>query len=135
MIDLFVVDTSALISAHLTPLSANRMAYDLAYAKGMAVFSKSTFHEFAVTFSREKFERYQSLENRLEMISLVERRAHFAEITVEINACRDPNDDMFLELAVSCSATGIITRDPDLLALHPFRGIPILSPADFLKMF
>ena len=135
MIDLFIVDTSALISAHLTPLSINRKAYDMAFTKGLAVFSKSTFHEFAVTFSREKFERYQSLENRLKMISLVERRAHFAELTVEINACRDPNDDMFLELAVSCQASAIITRDPDLLTLHPFRGIPILSPADFLKLF
>jgi uncharacterized protein len=113
----------------------NRMAYDLACNKGIAVFSKATFHEFAATFSREKFERYQTLENRLGMISLVERRAHFADVTVKIEACRDPNDDMFLELAVSCSASAIITRDPDLLTLHPFRGIPILTPADFLKVF
>jgi len=135
MIDLFVIDTSALISAHLTPQSANRQAYDLVCKRGIAVFSNSTFHEFALTFSREKFEQYQPLDNRLEMISLVERRAHFAEVAVKINACRDPTDDMFLELAISCKASTIITRDPDLLELHPFRSIPILSPSDFLKMF
>ena len=99
MIDLFVMDTSALISAHLTPHSANRQAYDLAFNRGVVVFSKPTFHEFALTFSREKFERYQSLEERLKMISLVERKAHFSDVSVKLTVCRDPTDDMFLELA------------------------------------
>lgn len=31
-------------------------------------------------------------------------------------------------------ATCIITGDDGLLALHPFQGIPILSPSDFLDM-
>jgi uncharacterized protein len=42
---------------------------------------------------------------------------------------------MFLSLAVAIGAACIITRDLDLLTLHPFRGIPIVSPADFLKSF
>ena len=44
----------------------------------------------------------------------------------------DPKDDKFLEIAVNGSATYIITGDPDLLTLHPFRGIPIVSPDIFL---
>ena len=28
----------------------------------------------------------------------------------------------------------IVSGDQDLLALHPFAGIPILRPADFLEM-
>jgi len=135
MTDLFILDTSVLISAHLLPHSTPRQAYDLARQRGFPVFSKSTFHEFATTFTREKFERYQSLENRIKMIELVEERGHFKEVSVNITECRDPNDDMFLELAVSCMATAIISNDPDLLLLHPFRSIPILSPADFLRTF
>jgi predicted nucleic acid-binding protein len=30
-------------------------------------------------------------------------------------------------------ADAIVTGDKDLLTLHPFRGIAILTPADYLK--
>lgn len=132
MTDLFVIDTGVLISAHLLPHSAPRQA-DLARQRGLAVFSKATFHEFATTFTREKFERYQPLENRLKMIALIEDRGHFKETDIQITECRDPNDNKFLELAVSCKASAIISSDTDLLMLHPFRDIPILTPTDFLK--
>ena len=56
------------------------------------------------------------------------------EIVERVTACRDPDDDMFLEVAVNGRATHIVTGDKDLLALHPFRGIPILTPADFLAL-
>jgi predicted nucleic acid-binding protein len=35
-------------------------------------------------------------------------------------------------LAVSGQASCVIAGDEDLLTLHPFRGIPILNPAQFL---
>jgi uncharacterized protein len=35
-------------------------------------------------------------------------------------------------LAVSGGATRIITGDADLLALHPFRGIAIVTPQPLL---
>jgi putative PIN family toxin of toxin-antitoxin system len=55
------------------------------------------------------------------------------EIPSPIRACRDPRDDKFLELAVHGRAGILITGDADLLALHPFQGVDILSPADFLS--
>lgn len=54
---------------------------------------------------------------------------------IEITACRDPRDNKFLELAVAAKAACIVTGDNDLLALHPFRSVPILSPSDFLVSF
>ena len=45
----------------------------------------------------------------------------------------DPKDDKFLELAVNGHADLIISGDADLLALNPFRGIPIVTPADFVQ--
>lgn len=46
--------------------------------------------------------------------------------------CRDPNDDKYLVLAQAGSADVIVSSDDDLLVLHPWRGISIPSPADFL---
>lgn len=42
-------------------------------------------------------------------------------------------DDKFLELAVNGHADLIVSGDADLLALGPFRGIPIITPATFLR--
>lgn len=46
--------------------------------------------------------------------------------------CRDPKDDMYLELALSGKADCIITGDPDLLVLNSFENIPIITPKEFL---
>ena len=54
------------------------------------------------------------------------------ETSERIRACRDPNDDKFLEVAVSGKAHYLIMCDQDLLVLHPFRGTPILKPAAFM---
>jgi len=36
-------------------------------------------------------------------------------------------------LAINGRAGAILTGDADLLALNPFRGIPIIAPAAFLR--
>jgi putative PIN family toxin of toxin-antitoxin system len=59
--------------------------------------------------------------------------AELVPIVERIAACRDPTDDKFLELAVSGHADLIISGDADLLALNPFRNIPIVTPAIFVQ--
>jgi uncharacterized protein len=51
-----------------------------------------------------------------------------------VTVCRDPKDNKFLEVAATGRADVIVTGDDDLLVLHPFRGIPILGPREFLTM-
>lgn len=49
-------------------------------------------------------------------------------------ATPDPNDEMILECALAAEADYIVSGDKKhLLPLRRFRGIPILSPADFLR--
>jgi predicted nucleic acid-binding protein len=50
-----------------------------------------------------------------------------------IQVCRDPRDDMVLEVAVDGRADYVVTGDQDLLVLHPFEEIPIVKPATFLE--
>ena len=56
------------------------------------------------------------------------------EVTQVVTDCRDANDNKFLELALSGNADFIITGDADLLSLHPWRGVAILSPSDYLAL-
>jgi uncharacterized protein len=62
-----------------------------------------------------------------------EAAAYPTQIICAIKACCDPKDDQFLELAKSADADCIITKDNDLLVLHPFEGIPILNGSHFLN--
>lgn len=46
---------------------------------------------------------------------------------------RDPDDDHVLACALAAGADLIITGDQDLVVLHSWRGIAILTPADALR--
>lgn len=49
-----------------------------------------------------------------------------------MKASPDPNDDHILGCALAAGAKIVLTGDKDLLELHPFRGIAIVTPAQFL---
>jgi putative PIN family toxin of toxin-antitoxin system len=86
-------------------------------------------------FSRPKFEKYISLETRLSFVENIISNALVLEPKDKVNICRDPKDNMFLELALTAGASCIISGDQDLLVLHPFDKIPIISAGDFLSFF
>ncbi|MBS1531115.1 MAG: putative toxin-antitoxin system toxin component, PIN family [Bacteroidetes bacterium] len=133
---LFVLDTNTLISAFLlSDKSVSALAYYLAKSKGLIVMSEDTLNEFADVFIRPKFDSYVASDKRLAIIEDLKDVVKIVPVTNYITACRDPKDNKFLELAVDAGAECIITGDKDLLVLHPFQNIPILTAADFLKQF
>ena len=83
--------------------------------------------------SRKQFRRYVDEEEVRSFLAALTREAQWIDVEARIQACRDPKDDKFLELAVNGGAELIVSGDADLLALNPFRGIPIVSPADFVR--
>lgn len=115
--------------------SVSGSALKKARETGTLLVSTQIASEYFNVFSRPKFERYISLETRLAFIENIISNALMVEPVEKITACRDPKDDMFLELAVTAEASCIISGDEDLLVLHPFSGISIVSAGDFLKLF
>ena len=94
--------------------------------------SLATLGELNEVLRRPRFDRYLREEERLEFLATVARDSELVEVTAAVSVCRDPRDDKFLELALSGAATHVISGDDDLLSLHPFRGVAILSPHDFV---
>ncbi len=127
-----VLDTNVAISAALLPQSTPRQAFDQVLEQGASLISIATLAELNEVLRRSRFNRYLREEERLEFLSTLVRESELVEVTAAVSVCRDPKDDKLLELAVSGAATHIITGDDDLLVLHPFRGIAILSPHDFV---
>ena len=129
----FVFDTNIFISAILLEGSINAKAIDMALKAGEVVVSDATFSEFTQVLFRGKFDRYLTYERRLQAISKLERDTKTYPVKSIITACRDPKDNMYLELAVDCKAHCIITGDKDLLVLHPLKNIPIFTASEFLN--
>ena len=96
--------------------------------------SAATFAEFTEVLFRKKFDKYFNEERRLQIVQKLERDALVFDVNVSIDVRRDPKDNKFLELAVASAALCIVTGDQDLLILHPFSGIQIISAVDFLRL-
>jgi uncharacterized protein len=91
--------------------------------------------EIVDVLSRERFRtkygiRKQDIETLFLLFTL---RGEQLAPEHRIEVCRDPKDDKLLEIAVEGKADALVTGDDDLLVLHPFRGIPIIGPAEFLR--
>ena len=80
-----------------------------------------------------KVDRYISLEHRKEYFRYFGRVVEKVEIIRKIKACRDPKDNKFLDAAINGQAEVIITSDKDLLILHPYQSIQIITPAQYLN--
>lgn len=128
-----VVDTNVLVSQLVLPFSVPDEAVRKAVTSGRLLFSDSTLKELADVLSRPKFDRYVKSENRKQFLSGLCSLGEFVPIIQLVRECRDPKDDEFLEVALNGRADLILTGDADLLAMHPWRGVAILSPTDYLK--
>lgn len=131
----FVFDTSVIVSALLLKDSRSREAFDLALDHGVILLSLPIVKELDDVLSRPKFDRYLIREEREHFLAALVWEAVFIEIKERVKACRDPKDDMLFELAVNGSAACIVSGDKDLLELHPFRAIPIMTPDEFIALF
>jgi len=129
----FVFDTNVVISALLLSDSVARQAFDRATQTGKLLISSATIEELNAVLQRKGFERYITEEERMEFLSAFVRDSILVEIVERVVACRDSNDDKFLELAINGKATCMVSGDEDLLVLHPFRGIAIVTPRQFLE--
>ncbi|WP_204353011.1 putative toxin-antitoxin system toxin component, PIN family [Salinicola peritrichatus] len=128
-----MIDTNLWISRLLVPYGPAARAVDHGLTWGIALLSEETLTELSDVLSRPKFDRYVSRDDRQNFLRLLGGIVRLIPITQRISACRDPKDDKFLDVALNGEAQLLLAGDQDLLELHPFHGIEILRPADFLE--
>lgn len=127
-----VLDTNIFVSALLKENSLPALAVYLVAQRHVLLKSPATERQLFEVLARPYF------------APLIARAAHgwlsellataeAVTITERIVACRDPTDDKFLELAVNGRADMLVSGDADLLALNPFRGIPVVPAATFVQ--
>jgi putative PIN family toxin of toxin-antitoxin system len=135
-----VLDTSTLVSAALRVGSVPYQALLEALGAWDVCASAETSAELEQVLGREKFDRYLDGALRREFVVLIRRNVHlFAVENTDLMTidppCRDSRDNQFLASALVAEADVLVSSDEDLLVLHPWRGIPIVTPAEFLVRF
>jgi putative PIN family toxin of toxin-antitoxin system len=133
-----ILDTSVLVSAALRPGSSPHRALLQALATCDLCASAETLAELERVLGRRKLDRYLERELRREFAALIRRHAQLfavsaAELAAVKPACRDTQDNQFLALARVSQADLIVSGDEDLLVLHPWCGLAIVTPAGFLS--
>ena len=134
MIERVVFDTSTLVSAVIRPDSIPWQALRRPFLSGEVCASAETLAEMEEVLERSKFDRYLDRPTRRGAAEQIRRDCRmFVMDPVDASPpCRDPRDNKFLALALIANADAIISSDQDLLTLHPWRCIPILTPTLFL---
>jgi uncharacterized protein len=130
-----ILDTNTLISGVLFKGEVPREAVRLAFDYYQPVFSTPTWDELTDVFQRDKFDRALPRGQRFRVIAEIARRIEIVEPTTAVHDCRDPRDNKFLSLALDSQSTLIVTGDQDLLALHPWRDVCIVTPDNFVRNF
>jgi putative PIN family toxin of toxin-antitoxin system len=103
-----------------------------AFAADVPLVSRATLLELQAVLLRDKFARYVDRRDIDPFLNYISETAEQISTHSTIRACRHAKDNKFLELAVDGQADLILTGDQDLLALHPFRGIAIITPMQYL---
>lgn len=133
-----VFDTSVLVGAALRPGSVPHQALVQALARCDVCASVPTWLELERVMQRERLDRYLPRDERLAFVGLLRASMHFFPVTHADEdalrpACRDPLDNKFLALVQVCRADVLVSSDEDLLVLHPWCGVPVLTPREFLS--
>ena len=130
-----VVDTNVLISSMLRAESISDKVLTILWQKHLVLTSSAAFLELKRKLPDRKFDKYVNLFTRLSLLTKYEEKTEFVKVLHTVTVCRDPDDNKYLELALSGKADCIITGDSDLQVLNPFENIPIISPKEFLERF
>ena len=68
--------------------------------------------------------------------SLVPKKSELVVPNKKIEIVKDdPDDNKFIETALEGKAEYIVTQDKHLLKIKEFKGIKIITPEEFIKLF
>ena len=107
-------------------------ALEKARAIDTIAMSQHVLDELFDVLHRPRLARFVDPVLRADLLDQLVSGTYWFEPSVVVTDCRDPSDNKYLELAGAAEAHTIVSSDRDLLILHPWRGISVLRPADYL---
>ena len=133
-----VVDTNILVSGLIRKQGLpGQVLRRLRDGDFTPIYSVAMMVEVIEVLSRPQMrDKYQVGSNDImALINLVRLRGELVSPKRKIEACRDPQDNRFLEAALEGEAEVIVSGDKDLLVMAEFEATRIISAAEFLARF
>ena len=129
-----VIDTNVFISALLFRGPFSRLVSFWQKGTVSVLLSSEVLKEYAKVLAYPKFKL-----TKKEIKGIIEQELLPYVIPVKVKKhlniiAQDPEDNKFLELAKEGSADYILSGDKHLLELKDFRGIKIVTPAEFFDL-
>lgn len=127
-----VLDTNVLISAIIATGIPHEVVVAGYAGEYRIVASEATIQEFRETLQKYP-ERFGLDDDEIQTeVETLQYYAEFAAPDEELSVVdADPDDDKFLEVAVTANADYVVSGDQHLLDIESFRGIDILTPREF----
>ncbi len=127
-----VIDTNILVSGIFWPGPPSRVL-DLWITDGFdLLISAAILKEYARILDKLLGQGNNAMLGD-KWISLLATHSVIVEAPSMVTVCRDPDDNKFLDCAISGQAVYLISGDKDLLDLSVIHGIHIVSASSFLK--
>ena len=132
-----VIDTNVLVSGLFWHGAPHTLLEQVRAGTLVLISSPVLLTELENVIGRAKFDAILARSTTSREQTLTELRL-CAEVIepppLALPVCRDPDDDAVLALALAAQADLIVSGDDDLLALKQYQGIPILAPAQALRL-
>ena len=127
-----VLDTNVFISVFKYPLGRLFWIWQMALARRYKLLiSPAIVDEIGDVLRRKSGWDDSRLVNQLKLLA---KTAEIVQPTTTLHVVQDDDDNRILECAQEGKAGLIVSGDRDLRSLKSFRGIPIVSPADFERI-
>ena len=132
------VDTNVFISTIIKPEShVGLIVVRMRNGDFTLLYSSQMLEEFTEVVTRDKiWKKYKLTDETFNsFINSITVHGRRVEVLTIVDVCRDPDDNLLLSVALDGKADYIVSGDKDLLDLISFQNIPIIKPAEFLRMF
>lgn len=128
-----VVDTNVVISSIFWAGIPRKIVEAWLEGAFNLVVCDEIIQEYQQIFKRisNKYDRVESDE----LLQLIVQHADFYPVVPNVGPeCRDPKDQIFLDLAVIANAKYLVSGDKDLLAVEQYPGGSVIKPKPFLDL-
>jgi len=135
-----VFDTGALVSAALRESSPEDRALSLVLRYGVVCLCEQSIAKLRTALARSKFDSYMRKRARMAFVAMLLRNAWICPASaMEPKRLRlrrhNRGSSLILALAAAAEADAIVSSKTDLLTRKAWRGIPILTSAEFVDRF
>jgi putative PIN family toxin of toxin-antitoxin system len=136
-----VIDTNLFVRGLLKGPATLPLIHAWKEQRFRLVTSEELLAELFEVLARPKFSRYFTREDVRELGNLIYEQAEVIEPTVKVTLCRDPKDNIFLNVAITGKVPYLVTEDNDLKDDQGLKermqreyGVQIVGLSEFLSI-